>query len=87
MLEANFQENPNLSLSKIQTKLRKKYGISDIPKQKLFRARVMARGCSYKAHVDQFSMLRCYANMVLATNPGSMAIVQSDASAQPPHFQ
>ena len=87
MLEADFQEDPKLSLSKIRMKLREKYGISDIPKQKLFRARVLARGGSYKVHVDQFSMLRCYANMILATNPCSMAIVQSDASAQPPHFQ
>ena len=31
--------------------------------------------------------LRCYAHMVLKTNPGSVAIVQSDASGKRPHFK
>ena len=86
MLQSDFQEHPNLSLFKIRNKLRKQFGITEVPKAKLFRARVMARWGTFETHVEQFSLLRCYANMILSTNPGSMAIVVADASVQPPYF-
>ena len=52
VLEYDFQEDPNFSLSNIRKNLRDRFGITEIPKHKLFRARVMARGGSYEAHVE-----------------------------------
>ena len=46
-----------------------------------------AKGGSIASHNEEFMNLMCYAHMVLKTNLGSMVIVQSDASGQPPHFK
>ena len=42
-----------------------------------------------ESHILEFQKLRWYANMVLLTNPGSMAIVRSEVSrlGGQPHFQ
>ena len=71
----------------MRQKLKEKFGLTSIPKAKLFRGRVKAWGSTLEAHTEEFCKLRCYANMILNTNPGSMAIVQSDVVISPPYFK
>ena len=51
-------------------------GVS-IPVTKLYRARWMAKGESMETYAKEYVILRCYAKMVLKTNPGSVAKIQS----------
>ena len=53
----------------------------------MFRARVKARGGTIESHTEEFCNLRCYANMVLCTNPGSIAVIYNDTSNHPPNFK
>ena len=46
-----------------------------------------ARGGCNDAFVTEYSYLRCYAQMIINTNPGSVAVVQSESVGEPPHFK
>ena len=67
--------------------MKDKYGLTSLHNSKLFRARVKTREGSNEAHVEEYQYLRCYAHMVLNTNPGSVVVVASEAAGVPPHFK
>ena len=89
VLGPEFLADPNMRLKNIRKKLKDKFGVTGLSKAKLFRARVKARGGTLESHIAEFQKLRWYANMVLRTNPGSMAIVRSEVTRLGglPHFQ
>ena len=68
--------------------LRKRYGVY-VPVTKLNRARCIAKGDSVETHADEYVILRCYAKMVLKTNLGRVAKIQSRLlkSDIPPLFE
>ena len=76
-----------MKLGVMRQKLKDKFGLIGIPKAKLFSARVKARGGNLESHTEEFCKLRCYANMILNTSPGSMAIILSDVVNMPPNFK
>lgn len=47
-----------------------------VPVTKLYRARCMAKGDTKEIHVVEFAILKCYAYVVLKTNPGSVAKIK-----------
>ena len=81
-----LRDDPNMKLFSMRKKLNDKFGLTRIPKANLFRARMKARGASVDAHTKEFFHLRCYANMVLSTNPDNVAI-HSDATNNPPNLK
>ena len=77
----------------------KKFAI-EVDKTTIWKARVRAKEKLYGSHTNSFIKLHCYANMMLRTNPGSMAVVNSevvvpnhgnneslDENAPPPMFK
>ena len=55
------------------------YGI-DVKNKTLWKARAKAKEKLHGSHSHSFTKLRCYAGMVLSTNPGSVAIVKSEVA-------
>ena len=53
------------------------YGI-DVKNQTLWKVRGKAKEKLHGNHVQSFNKMWCYAEIVLASNPKSMAIVKSD---------
>ncbi|KAL5568681.1 hypothetical protein UlMin_025256 [Ulmus minor] len=87
VLATDFRDDPTMSLANIRQKLKDRHGLTNLTDCKLFRARMKAKGGTIFSHTDEFMNLRRYAHMVLTTNPGSKAIIQSDATGNPPHFR
>ena len=87
VMAADFSVHPYLSLKKIMHILKDKYGLTGLHKSKASITRMMARGGCNEAFVEVYSYLRCYAHMVLTTNPSSAAVVQAEAEGEPPHFK
>ena len=46
-----------------------------------------AKGGCNEAYVEEYSYFRCYAYIVLNTNPGNVAVIQSEVVGEPPHFK
>ena len=86
-LAIDFRDDPNMSLGNVRQKLQDRYGLTGLPKCKLFRARLKAKGGTVVARTEEFINLRCYGNMVLIANLGNKAIIRSDVIAHPPHFK
>ena len=76
-----------MKLGVMRQKLKDRFALTGIFKVKLFRGRVKARGGTLVAHTEEFCNLRCYANMILISNLGSIAIIRSDSSNTSPNFK
>ncbi|KAL5571202.1 hypothetical protein UlMin_020799 [Ulmus minor] len=87
VLATDFRDDPTMSLANIRQKLKDRHGLTNLTDCKLFRAKMKAKGGTIFSHTDEFMNLRRYAHMVLTTNLGSKAIIQSDATGNPPHFR
>ncbi|PON44914.1 hypothetical protein PanWU01x14_262880 [Parasponia andersonii] len=81
-LEADFKVDPYLSLQAMRTLLKNWFGL-EVEKIKLYRARNKARGEAKEDHVASYAKLRNYYHMVLLTNPGTTAIIQSLIQPEP----
>ncbi|PON79222.1 Zinc finger, CCHC-type [Parasponia andersonii] len=66
----------------MRTLLKDRFGL-EVEKIKLYRARNKARGEAKEDHAASYSKLRNYCHMVLLTNPGSIAIIQSLVQPEP----
>ena len=64
-------------ISILAGKLKDLYGVTVLSNAKLYRVREKALGGSFESHVEEFRKLMMYANMVLRTNPGTLAMVIS----------
>ena len=69
--------DPDMSVNALRGILLEKFAI-EVDKTIIWKARARAKEKLYESHTKSFMKLRCYANMVLKTNPGSMAIVNSE---------
>ena len=71
-LADDFKDYPNLDIVGMRYILRKRYGVSVLV-TKLYSARCMTKGEFVETHAEEYVILRCYAKMVLKTNPDSVA--------------
>ena len=55
--------------------------VIEVDKATIWKAQVRAKDKLYGSHAKSFVKLRCYANMVLKTNLGSLAVVYSEVVA------
>ena len=72
--------DPDMSVDALRGHLLESFGI-EVDKTTIWKARVRANEKLYGSHGKSFVKLRCYANMVLKTNPGSLAVVYSEVVA------
>uniref|UniRef100_A0A803P500 Transposase MuDR plant domain-containing protein n=1 Tax=Cannabis sativa TaxID=3483 RepID=A0A803P500_CANSA len=71
-----ISRHPDMSLKGMREELKDTWGI-EVNNKRLWRARAIARGEVEGNHVQSYGKLRRYAFMVMQTNPGSAAIIQS----------
>ncbi|KAL5581402.1 hypothetical protein UlMin_013844 [Ulmus minor] len=79
----DIRSNPNMNIHGLEEKLKDLYGLTGLCRRQIYRAREKALGGSYESHSHEFKMLRVYANMILRTNPGSVATVGFVAGCRP----
>lgn len=76
-LGPKLRENPDISIHSMRSWLKDDYGV-DVGNVKLWRARQKVRTKAEGDHKESFKKLRCYAQMILQTNPGSLVVLQSE---------
>ena len=87
VLANDLRVDPNMKLGVMKQKLKNRFALTGIAKAKLFKARVKAKGGTMESHTEEFCNLRCYAHMIMHTNPISVAVIYSDTSNHPPNFK
>ena len=72
-----FRDDPNFKVKVLNTMINRDLSVN-VKKMTLYRARNIVLDEIDGNHMEQFERIRDYANQVITTNPGSMAIVSVD---------
>ena len=71
-----------MGIDAMRVEIKTRFGL-DIYNRRLWRTRAMAKEEIEGTHAELFKILRCYASMVLVTNPNSVAIVNTELLPSP----